>query len=143
MPIFDNLDKDEIQAIIKHMYHAKLGPGELVCKEGDTGGYICFVAQGSLDIMKRSDGGGEVVITTLHKGRSLGEMSVIDEYPRSATVKARNEVILFMITRKEFNLILEKYPLIGIKLLKAISRILSQSLRKTSSRLADYMLPLS
>ncbi len=72
-----------------------------------------------------------------------GQTPVIDEYPRSATVKACNEVILFMITRKEFNLILVKYPLIGIKLLKAISRILSQSLRKTSSRLADYMLPLS
>jgi CRP/FNR family cyclic AMP-dependent transcriptional regulator len=45
--------------------------------------------------------------------------------------------------RESFDLLLEENPQVGIKILKRISRLLSLNLRKTSSRLADYMLPLA
>ena len=85
----------------------------------------------------------KVVITKLIKGGSIGEMSVIDKNPRSATVKACNNVILVAFTAFGFDMVLEDYPDIGIKILKGIARLLSLNLRKTSSRLADYMLPIS
>ena len=71
------------------------------------------------------------------------DMAVIDEFPRSATVRARTKATLLMITRGHFDTVPEEHPRIGIKVLKGITRLLSQSLRKTSSRLADYMLPLT
>jgi CRP/FNR family cyclic AMP-dependent transcriptional regulator len=83
-----------------------------------------------------------VVISTLSKGRSIGEMSVIDKTPRSATVKAKTKATLVALSAEGFDLILDQYPKIGIKILKGISRLLSQNLRKTSSRLADHLLPM-
>lgn len=133
---------EELQTIGKYMQFTKVEEGDVVFKEGDKGTYICFVAYGSLSVLKASEGGGSVAIATLHKGRSIGEMAVIDESPRSATVKARTKATLIMIRQKEFNLILENNSMIGIKILKGITRLLSHGLRKTSSRLADYMLPL-
>ncbi len=82
-------------------------------------------------------------LATLTKGRSIGEMAVIDDFPRSATVRARTKGTLVLLTRQGFEVILEQHPGIGVKILKGISRLLSQNLRKTSSRLVDYMLPLS
>jgi CRP-like cAMP-binding protein len=70
-------------------------------------------------------------------------MSVIDKTPRSATVKAQSKATMVALTSEGFDLILEQYPKIGIKVMKGITRLLSLNLRKTSSRLADYLLPMT
>jgi CRP/FNR family cyclic AMP-dependent transcriptional regulator len=143
IPMFDSLQPDELSIVTGHMNFIDLDPGEILFREGETGDYVCFVAEGSLDVLKKSTEGHYVTLSTLSKGRSIGEMAVIDDFPRSATVKGRKKATLVILTRKGLDLILEKHPQIGLKILKGIARLLSQNLRKTSSRLADYMLPLS
>jgi len=118
-------------------------PREVIFKEGDKGDYVCFVTDGSLDVVKKNEVAKDVVIASLGRGRSMGEMAVIDDFPRSATVRARNKTTLIILTRDGFNQILDQHSQIGVKMLKGIARLLSMNLRKTSSRLADYMLPLS
>ena len=141
--IFDSLGSDELRVVAKYMNFMDFRPREIVFREGEKGDYVCFVAEGSLNVLKKNEKGRHVTIASLNKGRSIGEMSVIDDFPRSATVKAKKETTLVILTRKGFNQILEIYPNIGVKILKGISRLLSMNLRKTSSQLADYMLPLS
>jgi CRP-like cAMP-binding protein len=84
-----------------------------------------------------------VLINTLGRGKSIGEMSVIESLPRSATAKARVDTRLFILSRPAFELVLSRHSNIGIKLLKGIATLLSDNLRKTSCRLAEYMLPIS
>ena len=143
IPIFDKLKGGELQIVAAHMNFIELYKGDILFKEGDRGDYVCFVVDGALDVLKKSETGKNVILSTLNKNRSIGEMSVIDDFPRSATVKARSKSTLVILTREGFNILLEKHSIIGVKILKGISRLLSMSLRKTSSRLADYMLPLS
>ena len=143
IPLFDRLNGQELGVLAKYVNVIDVNPGEYIFKEGDKGDYVCFVEKGSLDVMKRSSAGGTAIIATLTRGRSIGEMAVIDNFPRSATIRARTKATLFTLTRSGFDLILEQEPTIGVKILKAISRLLSQNLRRTSSQLADYMLPLT
>jgi len=143
IPMFDSLKTEELSLLTRHMNFMDLDSGEILFREGDKGDYVCFVAEGSLDVVKKSEKGHYVTLATLPKGRSIGEMAVIDDFPRSATVRARTKATLVILTRKGFDLILDEHSAIGIKILKGISRLLSHNLRKTSSRLADYMLPLS
>ena len=143
IPLFDGLKPGEIETIAKHMTYIELSKDEILFKEGEKGNYVCFVVEGTLDVIKHSLTGESVIITALHRGRSIGEMSVIDDFPRSATVKARTEAKLVILTGEAFDMTLEENPTVGIKILKRISRLLSLNLRKTSSRLADYMLPLT
>jgi len=142
-PLFDGLKTNEIKNIAKHLSSIELSKDEILVKEGEEGNCVCFVVEGTLDVIKQSLTGESVIITALHRGRSIGEMSIIDDFPRSATVKARTQVKLVILTREGFDLLLEENPQVGIKILKKISRLLSLNLRKTSSRLADYMLPLT
>jgi CRP/FNR family cyclic AMP-dependent transcriptional regulator len=142
-PLFDGLKTNEIKNIAKHLSFIELSKDEILFKEGEKGNCVCFVVEGTLDVIKQSLTGESVIITALHRGRSIGEMSIIDDFPRSATVKARTQVKLVILTREDFDLLLEENPQVGIKILKKISRLLSLNLRKTSSRLADYMLPLT
>ena len=143
VPLFDRLNGDELSVLAEYVNVIEVNRAEYVFKEGDRGDYICFVEKGSLDVMKRASAGGSVIIATLTKGRSIGEMSVIDHFPRSATVRARTKATLLTLTRSRFDSILERYPIIGVKILKEIARLLSQNLRRTSSQLADFMLPLA
>ena len=145
---FNSLDTEELDIVANHIDIIELDPGDIIFNEGDEGDCVYFVVEGELDVIKESVGGAtvgvdKVVITKLARGGSIGEMSVIDKNPRSATVKARKEVTLVALTAVGFDMVLEEYPNIGIKILKGIARLLSLNLRKTSSRLADYMLPIS
>lgn len=143
IPIFDKLKSDELKAVSRYMNFMDFEPRETVFNEGDRGDYVCFITKGALDVVKDNEKGKQVVITSLGRGRSIGEMSVIDDFPRSATVKAKTKTTLVILTRKGFEKILDDHPAVGVKILKGISRLLSMNLRKTSSRLADYLLPLS
>ncbi len=142
IPIFDRLNAEELKIIAKYINLIEVSPGEIVFKEGDRGDYVCFVVDGTMDVLKKSETAESVVISTLPKGRSIGDMAVIDDYPRSATVKARTKATLAMLSQEKFNYILAEHSSIGVKILKGIARLLSLNLRKTSGRLADYMLPL-
>jgi len=143
IPIFSRLRNDELRNVKKYFNLLELIPGETVFEEGDNGDYVCFVVEGSLDVLKKTGEGESVVISTLKKGGSIGEMAVIDQLPRSATVKAITKTTLLTLSQEKLNYILAEHSGIGVKILKGIARLLSMNLRKTSSRLADYMLPLS
>jgi CRP-like cAMP-binding protein len=70
-------------------------------------------------------------------------MAMIDSLKRSASIRARERSNIICISRTQFDHLLQNYPALGIKVLKGLAVMLSQNLRKTASRLADYMLPMS
>lgn len=142
VPILSSLEDKELRIVEKYMHLIDVISGEVIFQEGDKGDYVCFVLEGSVDVLKKSETGEEILISTLSRGRSIGEMSVIDELPRSATVKSRTKSTLLTLSRDKFNYILENHSSIGVKIIKGIARLLSLNLRKTSTKLVDYMLPL-
>ncbi|NLA75848.1 MAG: cyclic nucleotide-binding domain-containing protein [Deltaproteobacteria bacterium] len=142
VPMFDQIKSEDLKILARSMNFMDFQPREVIFSEGDKGDFVCFVTRGALDVFKKNEKGKEVVIATLGKGRSIGEMSIIDDFPRSATVKAKSQTTLLILTRKKFEQMLEQYTQIGVKLLKGIAKFMSMNMRKTSSLLADYMLPL-
>jgi len=142
IPLFSELKSHELGIVADHMNFFEIEEGEVLFKEGDQGDYVCFVLQGGLDVVKETGSSGETVtIATITRKRSIGEMSVIDNTTRSATAVARSKTSLVSLPRKSFDTILDRHPKTGIKILKGIARLMSMNMRKTSSRLADYMLP--
>jgi len=80
-----------------------------------------------------------VVISTIEEGGSLGEMSLIDGLTRSATTKASKPSTILILRRDDFNNLIKKYPVVGVKILKGIARLLSLNLRKTSGQMTSLM----
>lgn len=141
--IFAGLTPEELVAIEKYMFFSKVEPGEYVFREGEKGDYVCFVAAGTLDVIKINVNSQPVVLTRLTKGGSIGEMALIDKLTRSASVRAQTSSTLIVLTRKGFDLILRMHPEIGIKILKGVAHLLSGNLRTTSDKLAEFMPPLA
>ncbi len=146
-PFFDRLSIDELDLVANHIHIIELDPGDVLFKEGDKGDSVFFIVEGELDVIKEPRSKNEwgidnVVITKLSKGRTIGEMSIIDKLSRSATVKAVKKSTLVTMTGSGFDLVLNDYPAIGVKILEGIAKLLSLNLRKTSSLLVDSLIPI-
>lgn len=139
LPIFSNFNVDEIAILSKHMSFIHLKSGEYLFIEGDQGTFMGFVVNGILEVQKRAETGENITLARLTKGSSIGEMAIIDKSPRSATVIARKSTTMVTLTEKGFDLLAERQPSLGIKVIKKIARLLSLNMRRTSSKLADLM----
>ena len=140
VPFFAMLDNSELGVVARHMNYFEIKKGETLFKEGDPGDSICFVIKGELHVYKQSSiPGDQMHIATITKHKSIGEMAVIDEYTRSATVAARTATEIVSLTKRGFDAILKENPAVGAAILKKIAILVSMNLRRTSSRLADAM----
>ena len=140
IPFFAMLDSIQLKVVARHMNYFELQKGETLFKEGEPGDSICFVLRGSLHVHKQSSRPGEHMhIATIGKHKSIGEMAVIDEYTRSATVSAGSGTQIVSLTKRGFDAILKENPQVGAAILKKIAILVSMNLRRTSARLADAM----
>jgi CRP/FNR family transcriptional regulator, cyclic AMP receptor protein len=142
LPLFEFLETNELPVVAQKMYFLDLDPGEALFQEWDKADCVCFVESGELDVTKKTGPDSRDVNATLRRGRSIGEMSIINNFPRSSTVIARTRVRLAVFPRQAFEDILDAEVQIGIKILKGLASLLSINLKKVSSRLADNMLPM-
>lgn len=139
LPLFDAFKMDELDTISRHMNYTEILRGNYLFSEGEKGDYMCFVVRGLLDVLKKTSNGDIRVIARLGKGNTIGEMSIIDKSPRSASVIARQPTVVIILTKKGFDILTQKHPALGVTLLKKIMRLLSLNMRRTTSKLADKM----
>ncbi|WP_372679042.1 cyclic nucleotide-binding domain-containing protein [Desulfosarcina sp.] len=142
LPLFEYLEKDELIDVAARMDFIDLAPGEVLFNEWDKADFVCFVESGELDVTKKTGPNSSDVMATLRRGRSIGEMSIINNFPRSSTVIARSKARLAVFRRMAFEDILSNQVNLGVNILKGLANLLSINLKKTSSRLADNMLPM-
>jgi CRP/FNR family transcriptional regulator, cyclic AMP receptor protein len=139
LPLFDSFNVDELDVLAKHMSYVHLKRGEYLFVEGDKGNFMGFVVHGVLEVSKKSETGGNIVIARLTRGNSIGEMAIIDKSTRSATVVAVQPATMVTLTDKGFEILAQKSPTLGIKLIQKTARLLSLNMRRTSSKLADLL----
>jgi CRP-like cAMP-binding protein len=100
--IFSNLNEAELEQVAALCVQKQIAPGELILKQDTTGTEMYIVANGSVDVYV--DIGEEThSLVVLGKGQVIGEMALIDQGHRSASVKAtKNGATLYLIESKQF-----------------------------------------
>lgn len=142
MRLFAGLSAGELATLEKLVFVNRVPAGDAVCREGDRSDFVCFVVRGCLDIVKRNEEGGEVVIAHLRAGDSMGEMALVDQEPRSATVRAAEDATLVVLTRKGVEQLRRRSPNAASLVMENVARLLCAHLRRTSSQLAQFKLPV-
>jgi len=137
--IFADLVPSELDMISEHMHVSRYNAGQIVFSEDDPGDEVCFVVGGTLDVLKMHAGTIEKKIAIKAPGGSFGEMAVIGDFSRSATVKACTDATLLTLSRRRFDQICDDHPEVGVKVLRAIARLLSHHLRDTSQELLEVL----
>jgi CRP/FNR family cyclic AMP-dependent transcriptional regulator len=138
-PMFSDLTHTDVEAMSHYVraYHIK--KGKTLFKEGDKGTFMCIVLEGRIDILKENMAREQKKVATVRAGKSLGEMSLLDELPYSASAVVREDATLLMLTKMNFQKLMHEQPALGNLLLRQIARLMSLRLRQTTGILLDYL----
>lgn len=129
----------ELETLIQHSRSFKVKKGRQLFKQGDREPFMCLISQGSVSIHKEPKQLEDPPLAILTQGQSLGEMSLLDHEPRSATAVARQELVIHVLTADQFDTLQANHPRLWGKIMEKIARQLSQRLRRTSGTLVDLL----
>ncbi len=129
------MDKSDMQLLSPFFQCYSVEEGSSIYEEGDVEAFLCLIVSGEINIIK----GDGKLISTLSAGGTVGEMTIIDDLPRSANAIALTEATVFAITRSSLNEIFTKSLHTWSNLMFNISINLSLRLRQTTELLSQYM----
>ncbi len=136
--IFHGLSKKELFEVEKATYTRVYEAGEYIFRKDNPGDGMYIIMEGTVQIVDTRLGSEEeVLLVALQNGDFFGELSLLDESPRSASAKCsrRTEAISFF--RADLMDILNRRPIIGSKIIMNVARVLAERLRATNLRLNE------
>jgi CRP-like cAMP-binding protein len=101
--------------------------GEFVFKAGDSGETMYIITEGEVNVV---DGSG-TTLDTAGPGSIVGELALIDDEPRSATVVAKTACRLVAVDRRRFEYMVQETPFFAL----AVMKVIADRLRKTSAKI--------
>jgi CRP/FNR family cyclic AMP-dependent transcriptional regulator len=137
--LFGDLSREKLETLAKYVRAFTAAKNTPIFLEGHYAGFMCIIIKGRVKIYRDSGGGRTVLLAEADAGNSLGEMSIIDGLPHSATAVAVEEVTLVTMTRADFTKLVDDNPRLATKILWRFTRLMSQRLRNTSGMLVDSL----
>lgn len=132
--LFRNLDARDLAGIAGVVDEASYSPGDTIMREGDKGDFLAIVIGGKVSINKGDGKGGEFHIRDLGPPELIGEMSLLEDAPRSASVRSVDKARLLLLSRSEFEALTEEYPGIAPGIARVLSRRLQTLTAQTARR---------
>jgi CRP/FNR family cyclic AMP-dependent transcriptional regulator len=120
-PIFDGLSRKELTQLARVSEDLEVEPGKVLCKEGEIGQEFFVIVDGKVKVNRKGRR-----VATRSSGEFVGEIALIEEVRRTATVTAETPVRLFVLTRKDFRHLLNTNPRVERKVLRALARRLAE-----------------
>jgi CRP/FNR family transcriptional regulator/CRP/FNR family cyclic AMP-dependent transcriptional regulator len=136
VPLFSELEEKEINILLNAAEKKKYRKNKVIFFEDEFGDVFFLIISGKIKVTKISPDGHEIILSILKEGDFFGEMSLLDNEPRSATAIALDDSELIVLRQENFLSILYQNKVLLRKLLS----VLSQRLRKADKKIADLAL---
>ncbi len=132
VPIFASVDPSKLKLLAFASQRLKFDVGQILCKEGEVGDKAFVIVKGSADVFVRA-GNEEIKVATVTRNDFVGDMAILCDRPRSATVKAVCPCETLVIGKSQLMGLLKSFPDMGI----AMMRVLAGRLERTNRALAQ------
>lgn len=138
--LFQDLEESEVQLVLGYTTPVEFPTGAVIIQEGEEGDCLFIMTRGEVEITKRltleleEETPKERLMIRLkaEQGVCFGEMALLENEARSATVTAQSPCRLLQLSREDFLHLVHQHPLMGVKLLLRLAQTLSRYLRKTN-----------
>ena len=134
--IFDCLGDAEIESLAEMTFSRTFDKGQFIILAEESGDTLFIIRSGQVRVSLIHEDGKEFVLSLLGEGEVFGELSLLDNRPRSANVTAVVATELMMLTRADFFRLIERVPQIAVSLLEE----LSSRLRRTGDQVEGLAL---
>jgi diguanylate cyclase (GGDEF)-like protein len=139
LPLCSGMSGLELNALSAFLEARRIPAGQIVFREGETGQELFIVRSGRIgSYVAQSDGTKREIYEHL-PGSLFGEMAVIEGEPRSATCYAKEDAELFVLDAIDFYRLVWEHPIIGVKLLSSMARVMVSWLDEASGFLGGLV----
>lgn len=129
VPVFDSLSKHQIRKIYSVVHVRNFDEGEIVVRKGDPGVGLFIIRDGAVEVYNEFPDLTRMKIAELSTGDFFGEISLLNDSPRSATVIAVRTSVLLGLFRHDLLELMNSDPVLGVKLVYRLSQIVAERLR--------------
>ena len=133
--IFSGLPPSHLRRVVDIGVEETYKTGSIVFHEGEPGNKLYLIVEGAVRISRVVPGMGEEALSVLRPGAYFGEMSLIDDAPRSATAVSHERCRLFVVNRRDLEDLLFVDRDLAYELLWNWVRTLSRRLRATNDKM--------
>jgi len=129
IPLFASLDEAHLAAVANRFVTERYPRGKRIIEEGDPGDKLYIIVHGSVEVLRRGPGGEERRVAVLADGDVFGELALLEDVPRIATIVTRTACLMLTLGRHPFEHILATVP--GLRL--AFERVAVERRQAASS----------
>jgi MFS family permease len=108
VPVLSGLSHGVLEDLASRMTLVKVPDGTAIVSQGEVGDRLYIVKDGEAEVVARGEDGGETELATLSKNDYFGEIALLRDVPRTATVRAMGALELFTLDREDFQNLLER-----------------------------------
>ncbi|NUN70587.1 MAG: cyclic nucleotide-binding domain-containing protein [Bacteroidetes bacterium] len=133
IPVFEKLEPKELRQVASIVHHRTYVKDEFVFYQGDPGLGMYVVEKGRVGIVVVGEDGTQKEITEMTNGDFFGEIALLDESPRSASVVVKEDSALIGFFRPDLFEIIEKTPKTGLKIVVKLAEMIGERLRNMNN----------
>lgn len=127
--LFDKIPRKDLIYVLEALQERTYIRGETVFSEGDIGRALFMVMSGRIDLFKKMPDGSQKKVASINPGEFFGEMSLIEELPRTTSAIVGEDARMFLLFKVKLDSMLYSRPSIGVKISTRLAKIISARLR--------------
>jgi signal transduction histidine kinase len=128
---FPSLSEDTLAYVAQNAREIRVAAGNRICEEGETGDAFFVILSGRVQVSKFLELGTQHLLNELHPGHFFGELALVEDAPRVASVDALEETVLLVITKQDFQELLMNNPEMAVPIMRAVAARLRDSDRRS------------
>jgi len=133
VPLFSTLTQAQAESVSEAVVKRRYKRGEEIVEQGKKSNFLAIVLTGRARVITQDSRGRQVILATMNPGDDVGEMSLIDNQPHSATVRAEVQTDVLILGRAEFARCLPENTSMAYAVMKGLVQRLRQADRKIES----------
>ncbi len=133
-PVLARFPEKELRVLATNMQESRYKAGRTIVRQGSEGATCFFVLFGRVQVLKELEGGGDILLATVGPGSVLGQVSLLDGQPRSATCRALENVIVLELSRDRYLEMYKKRELVALRFQHLLSVSVFKQIREANDR---------
>lgn len=136
VPIFSDLNEDALELVLKKSRSIKFRKGTILMSEGETGESLYLINSGKVKIYLSDENGNEITLFVEGPGSYIGEISLLDNAPRTASAVTLENTEVISLSKKDFMALITENPDIAFNIINA----LTQKMRRATDTIGGLAL---
>jgi CRP-like cAMP-binding protein len=136
VPIFAEIEPAKLKLLAFMSERVGFDPGKRLVQQGDPADAAYLIIDGHAEVILETSA-GPVVVATLGANETVGEMGILGDVPRNATVRAKDRVIVLRISKEPFMRMVREFPNMAVSIMRELAQRLDATNHQLSAALAE------